>query len=59
LVAWLLGGEDGIVDLLGRRKVAHLTLSDPSNVELLRELVVMGDDPSRVIVLDQPSIPTG
>lgn len=46
LVDWLVGGEDGLVDLLGRRKAAHSAL--PA-LDLVRDLVVMLDDPNRVI----------
>lgn len=57
LIDWVLGGERGFMDLLALRKSAHLP-SGPVNDALVRDLVVMWDDPKRVIVLDQPLIPT-
>lgn len=53
---WLLSADEGFVDLLGRRKAAHS--APPEAIDLVHDLVVMWDDPNRVIVLDQPSIPT-
>jgi class 3 adenylate cyclase len=53
LVDWLLNGDGGFVDVLGRRATAYLsTPSVPVNAELARGLVVMWDDPNRVIALD-------
>ncbi|GAB3432911.1 hypothetical protein GCM10027436_08500 [Actinophytocola sediminis] len=54
LVDWVLGGERGFIDLLNRRKLANLPDADLTNDSLVRDLVVMWDDPKRVIVLDQP-----
>lgn len=58
LVDWLLSADDGFVDLVGRRKALHSAASTPPNVELGRDLVVMLEDPNRVIELDHPSSPT-
>jgi len=58
LIDWLLSGESGFIDLLARRKRATLSAAAPFSDSLIRDLVVMWDDPNRVIVLDQPLIPT-
>jgi len=58
LVHWLLDGENGFLDLPERHKSASVSPTLPVNNSLARELVVMLDDPRRVIVLDQPSIPS-
>jgi len=57
LVHWLLDGENGFLDVPERHKTASISTTLPVNTDLARELVVMLDDPRRVIVLDQPSIP--
>jgi vWA-MoxR associated protein C-terminal domain/vWA-MoxR associated protein middle region 0 len=57
LVQWLLSGENGFLDVLKRHKTASISTTLPVNNDLARDLVVMLDDPRRVIVLDQPSIP--
>lgn len=56
LVGAVLRGENGFRDLHDRRKKANST--GTVNNALVRDLVVMWDDPKRVIVLDQPLIPT-
>lgn len=58
LVRWLLEGENGFLDLPARHKSACVASALPFNDSLARDLVVMWDDPKRLIVLDQPSIPT-
>ncbi len=58
LVRWLLAGENGFLDLPARHKSACLSSTLPFNNSLARDLVVMWDDPKRLIVLDQPSIPS-
>ena len=58
LIDWALAGESGFMDVLARRKLAHLPSTGPVNDSLVRDLVVIWDDPKRVIVLDQPLIPT-
>ncbi len=56
-VDWLMGGEGGMIDLPERHQQALWT--QPSkNSELVCGLVVMWEDPYRVIDLGQPSIPT-
>ncbi|MCT2584307.1 VMAP-C domain-containing protein [Actinophytocola gossypii] len=58
LVTWLLDGARGFLELPDRRKMANTPFTVPFNDSLVRDLVVMWDDPKRVIVLDQPLIPT-
>lgn len=58
LVHWLLAGENGFLDVPARHKSASVSSTLPVNDNLARDLVVMLDDPSRVIVLDEPSIPS-
>jgi hypothetical protein len=58
LVRWLLEGENGFLDVPKRHKTASISPTLPVNNDLARDLVVMMDDPRRVIVLDQPSIPS-
>lgn len=58
LVHWLLDGEKGFLDVPERHKSASIATTLPVNNDLARDLVVMLDDPRRVIVLDQPSIPS-
>ena len=58
LVRWLLDGENGFLDVPKRHKTASVSTTLPVNNDLVRELVVMLDDPGRVIVFDQPSIPS-
>jgi NTP-dependent ternary conflict system VMAP-like protein len=57
LVDWILGGDSGFIDLPARRKLANTPRSSPFDDSLVRDLVIMWDDPKRVIVLDQPLIP--
>jgi hypothetical protein len=57
LIDWVLGGEDGFLDLPERRKMANSATTAPFNDSLVRDLVVMWDNPKRVIVLDQPLVP--
>jgi vWA-MoxR associated protein C-terminal domain/vWA-MoxR associated protein middle region 0 len=54
LVTWALAGESGFLDLLARRKAVNSFTTGPVNDSLVHDLVVMWDDPKRVIVLDQP-----
>jgi hypothetical protein len=56
LVDWLLDG--GFMDLPARRKLANVPTAGPFNDSLIRDLVVLWDDPKRVIVLDQPFTPS-
>jgi hypothetical protein len=58
LVHWLLGGENGFLDVLERHKTASISGTLPVNNSLARDLVVMLDDPRRVTVLGHPSIPS-
>jgi hypothetical protein len=59
LVEWLLDGDDGFLDLLGRRKTGHHSVVGQRPAPgLLQDLVVMWEDPNRVVVLGPPSIPT-
>jgi len=58
VVKWLGAGERGLIDLLTRRKAASSLTAVPFNNDLIRNLVVMWDDPKRVVALDQPSIPS-
>lgn len=55
-VDWLLGGEGGFVDVPSRRQVA--LRSAANDYDLVYDLVVMWEDPYRVITFDGPSIPT-
>ena len=57
LIDWLLGGDGGFMDLLARRKLANVPATGTFNESLIRDLVVLWDDPKRVIVLDQPFTP--
>ncbi len=57
LVHWLLDGENGFLDVPARHKSASISTTLPVNNYLARDLVVMMDDPGRVIVLDQSPIP--
>jgi hypothetical protein len=54
-----LAEDDGLGDLPGRtqasRQTAFQALAAPSNVNIIRDLVVLWDDPNRVVVLDQPT----
>jgi hypothetical protein len=54
LVDWLLSGDRGAIDVLGRRKVAALTSPIPALGDLAGDLVVMSEDPARVVLLDHP-----
>jgi class 3 adenylate cyclase len=54
LVNWLLSGDRGYADLLRRRKVADLSTPLPAKDDLVGELVVMSEDPGRIVFLDQP-----
>jgi class 3 adenylate cyclase len=57
LVDWLVGGDGGFADLLSRRKEACTSAPSPNYGDLVRDLVVLWDDPNRLIVPGQPSIP--
>lgn len=52
-VDWLLGGVGGLIDLPARRQVALVSGSNSDN--LVYDLVVMWEDPYRVISFDRPS----
>ncbi len=57
IVAWLVNG-DGLGDLPGRaqasRQAAFQASDVPFDVNIARDLVVLWDDPHRLVVLDQP-----
>jgi hypothetical protein len=61
IVEWLVEG-DGLVDLPARSHRTRLSefLPNPApyNVNIARDLVILWDDPNRVVALDQPPIPT-
>ncbi len=52
LVDRLAGGPGGVLDLPEQRKETHLSAGPD---DLVRDLVVLWDDPSRTLVFDQPS----
>ncbi|MFS8101460.1 hypothetical protein LFM09_30485 [Lentzea alba] len=52
LVGRLAGGQGGVLDLPEQRRAAHLS-ADAG--DLVRDLVLIWDDPNRTVVLDQPS----
>ncbi|WP_188136151.1 VMAP-C domain-containing protein [Lentzea indica] len=52
LVGRLAGGHGGVLDLPEQRRAAHLS-ADVG--DLVRDLVVLWDDPNRTLVLDQQS----
>ncbi|MFD5245899.1 hypothetical protein ACFWIW_15200 [Amycolatopsis sp. NPDC058340] len=58
LLDWVLAAESGFNELPDRRKLANSGMAVPFRNSLAHDLVVMWDDPKRVIVLDQPLIPT-
>lgn len=58
LLDWVLATESGFMDLPDRRKLANTPTAVPFKNALAHDLVVMWDDPKRIIVLDQPLIPT-
>lgn len=58
LLDWMLGVEGGFTELPDRRKLANTPTAVPFKNSLAHDLVVMWDDPKRIIVLDQPLIPT-
>lgn len=58
LVGWLLDGDGGFMDLPARRKLANVPTAGPFDDSLIRDLVVLWDDPKRVIVLGQPFTPS-
>lgn len=47
IIDWLLGGDEGFMDVLDRRRTNEFT-----SESVTRDLVVMWDDPNRVIALD-------
>jgi class 3 adenylate cyclase len=57
-----LVGQNGLAALPAQasdsRRGTFLTPSDDFNIDLAGDLVVMWDDPTRIIALDQPPIPT-
>ncbi len=58
LLDWVLAADDGFIKLPDRRKLANSGMAVPFKNSLAHDLVVMWDDPKRVIVLDQPLIPS-
>lgn len=58
LVDWLLDGDGGFMDLPARRKLANVPAAGPFSDSLIRDLVVLWDDPKRLFVLDQPFTPS-
>lgn len=58
LLDWMLSEDGGLSELPDRHKLANSRVGDPSENSLAHDLVVMWDDPKRVIVLDRPLIPT-
>ncbi|MGA6164420.1 hypothetical protein [Amycolatopsis magusensis] len=58
LIDWVLAAESGFKGLPERRKLANSRATMPFKDSLARDLVVMWDDPKRLIVLDQPLNPT-
>ncbi|MEV6910369.1 hypothetical protein [Amycolatopsis sp. NPDC051071] len=58
LLDWVLAAETGFIELPDRRKLANSGAAGTFKNSLAHDLVVMWDDPKRVIVLDQPLIPT-
>ncbi|RSM68517.1 hypothetical protein DL991_41400 [Amycolatopsis sp. WAC 01375] len=58
LLDWVLAAESGFNELPDRRKLANSGAAVPFKNSLAHDLVVMWDDPKRVIVLDQPLTPT-
>jgi class 3 adenylate cyclase len=52
LVNWLLSGDGGYIDVLGRHRTSHFSAALPGNDGLVQDLMVMWDDPNRVITLD-------
>jgi hypothetical protein len=61
IVEWLSDGT-GLADLPARTQVSRqaefLQISAPFNINIARDLVVLWDDPTRVVALDQPPIPS-
>lgn len=53
LVGRLADGPGGVLDLPEQRRSAHLSAGAD---DLVRDLVVLWDDPNRTFVLDQPSV---
>ncbi|QWF80425.1 VMAP-C domain-containing protein [Amycolatopsis sp. CA-230715] len=58
LLDWVLATDSGFIDLPERRKMANSSrMAVPFENSLAHDLVVLWDDPNRVIVLDQPLAP--
>ncbi|MBN6041082.1 hypothetical protein [Amycolatopsis sp. 195334CR] len=57
LLDWLLDEESGFIGLPERRKLANSRAALPFEHSLVEDLVVLWDDPKRVIVLGQPLLP--
>ncbi|WP_326915966.1 hypothetical protein [Actinophytocola sp.] len=61
IVDWLTD-SDGLVDLPARSHKSRLSefLPDPApfNVDVARDLVILWDDPTRIVAFDQPLIPS-
>ncbi|MEV4053968.1 hypothetical protein AB0J55_22485 [Amycolatopsis sp. NPDC049688] len=58
LLGWMLSEDGGLRELLERHKLANSRADRPFANSLIDDLVVMYDDPKRLIVLDRPLIPT-
>jgi hypothetical protein len=61
VVDWLSEGT-GLINLPARsqesRRAEFLPLSAPFNINIARDLVVLWDDPTRIVALDRPPIPS-
>lgn len=58
LLDWVLATDGGLIELPERRKMANSSrMAVPFENSLAHDLVVMWDDPKRVLVLDQPLAP--
>ncbi|WP_143116077.1 hypothetical protein [Lentzea xinjiangensis] len=55
IVAWLVSGEGGILGLPDRHRHAQLSAAEG---DLVRDLVVLLDDPNWTVALDGPAAPT-
>lgn len=58
LLGWMLSEDGGLRELPERHKLANSRTDRPFENSLVHDLVVMWDDPKRLIVLDRPLIPT-
>lgn len=57
LLDWILDGHN-LIELLDRRKSTNSATTISFSNSLKQDLVVLWDDPERLIVLDQPLTPT-